>query len=137
MYTSIEILPTDVPYHESPGIGPNCICSRCGEPILAGVPISTFDENPIPTGTEWRFHPECLEIKVVPDVEIELPDDLLNPEVAAQCELVETVIRLQHRFDESETRSFKIIQELFYEEDRDLTPDQKVWLNNMIRKYKP
>jgi hypothetical protein len=90
----------------------------------------------MPTGTEWRFHPECLDMKVISDVDIESMDELLNPEVAQQCELVEAVIRLQQRFDEYEAQTFKTIQELFYEEDQDLTLAHSIWLNNMIEKYK-
>lgn len=137
MYTQIELLPTDTPFHESLGIGPDCLCSRCSQPILNGVPIRMFNENPKPTGTEWRFHPECLNIKVPPDSEVELLDNLLNPEVAEQCELIETVMRLQDNFDDDQAFTFKRIQEWFYEEDRDLTAGQKTWLNKMIRKYNP
>ncbi len=43
---------------DSPDVGPDCLCSACGLPILEGVPIRVFSEA---EGGEYRYHPtaEC------------------------------------------------------------------------------
>lgn len=60
------VLPTDQAYTISVDVGPECICSRCNEPILAGLPIRFWD----PSGRyEWRYHPACLDVKVIEEPE--------------------------------------------------------------------
>ncbi len=69
----INILPTDRIFSNSPDVGPNCTCSRCGKPILKGVPIRCWPD--MNTKHEYRFHPQCLGLTVIEDDDIELFDD--------------------------------------------------------------
>jgi len=43
-------------FKDSPDVGPDCLCSKCLEPILEGVPIRFFDSE---TDSEARFHMSC------------------------------------------------------------------------------
>jgi hypothetical protein len=71
--------PTDTVFSKSPDVGADCTCSRCGEPILKGVPIRAFtDETPM---REYRYHPACVGIVMV-DVDDE--DEYWNEE-ASEC----------------------------------------------------
>ena len=58
----IEILDSDTRFSDSPQLGPDCLCSRCGKPILAGVPLrmhpSDMTEDPA-TQHEYRYHNVC------------------------------------------------------------------------------
>ena len=52
------ILPTDQRFWESPDEGPNCLCSRCLQPIPEkDIAIRAWSEE---EGHEVRYHPACL-----------------------------------------------------------------------------
>jgi hypothetical protein len=56
--TLFEIRSTDTLFLEYADVGPDCTCSRCGRPILRGIPIRAWrDTEP---DFAYRFHPECL-----------------------------------------------------------------------------
>ena len=57
----IDIKPTDKLFRDSPDVGPQCICSRCGKPIESGVPIRAWPRDNL----EYRFHPECLGFRTI------------------------------------------------------------------------
>lgn len=59
---TVKIEVEDTPFLDSPDVGPKCICSRCGKPILNGVPIRAWPPATAPGGiqVEFRYHPECL-----------------------------------------------------------------------------
>lgn len=53
---------TDLLFANSPDAGhPDCICSRCGEPIGEEViPIRVFTDD----NREYRYHPDCVGLAV-------------------------------------------------------------------------
>lgn len=52
-----EILETDRGFDDSPDVGDiECICSRCGDVIIEGVPLRVFLEG----NREYRYHPKCV-----------------------------------------------------------------------------
>jgi hypothetical protein len=69
--TGIEILSTDKKFYDSPDAGPDCICSRCGKPIL-GIAIRCWpddiDKNP-KENYEYRFHAKCVNVQISDDDE--------------------------------------------------------------------
>lgn len=61
-HSPFRITPDDTrwpgPYHVEEG--PDCLCSRCGQPILAeDVAIRMWPEED-PNRYSYRFHPACL-----------------------------------------------------------------------------
>lgn len=67
---TVKIEAQDTPFFDSPDVGPKCLCSRCGKPILKGVPIRAWPPNTSPSGLiEFRYHPECLGWKQGEDFE--------------------------------------------------------------------
>lgn len=63
----IAIHPTDRAFTDSPDAGwPECLCSRCGEPITEadceaeGPVIRIWPEH---GACEWRYHPRCLGLR--------------------------------------------------------------------------
>lgn len=60
----MEIRPTDIrwpgPYHIEEG--PDCLCSRCGQPILEpDIAIRGWPEDA--NAYSYRFHPACLGMR--------------------------------------------------------------------------
>ena len=53
----------DTRFPTTPDVGdPDCICSRCGEPIGAGSAIRIWpDDDP---GMEIRYHVACLDMNM-------------------------------------------------------------------------
>lgn len=45
-------------FTDSPDVGPDCYCSKCGEPIKI-MAIRVFDDK---SGKEARFHQDCFDI---------------------------------------------------------------------------
>ncbi len=65
-----KILPTDRVFQDSPDAGwPECICSRCGQPIGEDdCPIRAWTED---GKSEWRYHPACLGAETFSSIDIE------------------------------------------------------------------
>lgn len=57
-----QILPEDKMFVDSPDPGPDCICSRCGNPITDETPIRAqpVDDHPDSIRYEYRYHPGCV-----------------------------------------------------------------------------
>lgn len=66
---TVKIEEDDTLFLDSPDVGPKCLCSRCGKPILKGVPIRAWPPTTVPGGiqVEFRYHPECLGWKQAED----------------------------------------------------------------------
>lgn len=67
-----QILPTDTrwpgPWHVEEG--PDCLCSRCGQPILADdIAVRAWPDDP--NRYSYRFHPACLGMQSAPALEEE------------------------------------------------------------------
>jgi hypothetical protein len=58
-----DVLPTDQRFTDSPNAGdPECVCSRCGNPIPAsGSPIRVFVNG---GNAEYRYHPACVGMRM-------------------------------------------------------------------------
>ncbi|HWQ96304.1 MAG TPA: hypothetical protein VN368_02915 [Candidatus Methylomirabilis sp.] len=54
--TPFKIYASDWKYMDSPDAGPDCLCSRCGKPILDS-PLRYWPED---GSYEYRYHPACL-----------------------------------------------------------------------------
>lgn len=67
MNNAASVLETDRYFFNSPDAGPDCICSRCLEPILKGPAIRYYPETKPPGQVEYRYHPACLGFTVVDD----------------------------------------------------------------------
>ncbi len=76
----IQLLPTDKKFTDSPDIGKDCICSRCGKPIEKGMPLRLWPEdikNNPESNYEYRFHGSCVGI---PDLDKEEDEEeIFNP----------------------------------------------------------
>jgi hypothetical protein len=66
----IALLPTDTLFLDYADVGPDCLCSRCGKPILRGVPIRCWRASE--PDFAYRFHPACLGFEVLDDDDEEL-----------------------------------------------------------------
>lgn len=53
---TIIILPTDTTFADSPDAGPDCLCSRCQQPILDNSGMRVW----LGESEELRYHPNCL-----------------------------------------------------------------------------
>ncbi len=58
-WSAFSIWPTDRRFHESPPTGlPECVCSRCGEPIGEDeCPLRCW---PVDGRFEYRYHLRCV-----------------------------------------------------------------------------
>jgi hypothetical protein len=68
-----KIFVTDRSFTDSPDAGePNCICSRCGQPIGEDDgPVRAWPED---ESFEYRFHPACMGFQSYsPDEDQECP----------------------------------------------------------------
>ena len=79
----ITILDTDTRFTTHAEVGWDCICSRCGLPILTGIPICAWPQD---CSYEYRFHGECLGFQSFDDddpdyVDDEFPFDLPGDEL--------------------------------------------------------
>lgn len=57
-WLAAAVKPDDTLFHDSPDTGRDCLCSRCGQAILArdGPAVRIWPES----GGEFRYHPSCI-----------------------------------------------------------------------------